>query len=205
MKEILELSLSPWIVPFTVTLVLCLLYWLLAVIGTIDMDALDLDFDSEAEGASGGFLVGVLKVVNATDVPLMLVLTLLSLFKWMFVVLWHGSLSMASIWWGALLGLVLGFVVACILTRLLMVPLKPLFLAFKKGEDDQEPIFGRECEVVSGELTDKYGRVEVPREKGSPAVVACRLSEGDVAVPKGGAVVLFDFDKEEKIYLAKKI
>jgi len=134
-KEILELSLSPWIVPFTVTLVLCLLYWLLAVIGTIDMDALDLDFDSEAEGASGGFLVGVLKVVNATDVPLMLVLTLLSLFKWMFVVLWHGSLSMASIWWGALLGLVLGFVVACILTRLLMVPLKPLFLAFKKGED----------------------------------------------------------------------
>lgn len=192
--------------PFTVSLILCLIYWLLAVVGTIDMDALDIDFDSDTDaGGSGGILVGFLKVVNATDVPLMLVLTLISLFKWMFGVLWHGSATMASLWWGALLGLVLGLVVACVLTRVLMVPLKPMFSAFKRGEDDQEPVFGRECEVVSGELTDKYGRVEVPREKGSPAVVVCRLIEGDVPVPKGAMVVLFDYDKEEKVYLAKKI
>lgn len=184
---------------------LCLfvVYWLLAALGTLDIDSLDIDADADADG--GGFMAGFLKVVNATDVPLMLVLSLICLFKWMLLMFYHGYVAFAAVWWGGLLGIIGAFIIACILTKLLMKPLAPLFEVFKQGENDEEPVYGRECEVVSGTLTSEYGRVEIPRERGAPAVVACRLTDGDVPLKRGDKVVLFDHDKEKGLYVAKRI
>ncbi len=77
-KELLELSLNPWVLPFTVMVVLSCVYWLLALLGTIDMDAfdIDLDIDSDADGAMGepsGIFASLLQFINATEVPLMFV------------------------------------------------------------------------------------------------------------------------------------
>ena len=83
-----------------------------------------------------------------------------------------------------------------------MIPLKPLFGAFKRGEDDEEPILGVESTVHSGELTETYGRVEVPRLKGAPAILNARLLEGARPLEKGDKVILFG--KEDDLYLAKK-
>ncbi|SHI68801.1 Protein of unknown function [Rubritalea squalenifaciens DSM 18772] len=205
MKELFDIALSPWVLPYTVMLCLFVVYWLLAAIGTMDIDSLDIDADADADTDGGGFMAGFLKIVNATDVPLMMVLSLICLFKWMLLVMYHGYVGFASLWWGGLLGIIGAFIIACIVTRILMKPLSPLFAAFKQGENDEEPVYGRECEVVSGTLTDKYGRVEIPRERGAPAVVACRLVEGDVPLKRGDKVVLFDHDKENSLYVAKRI
>lgn len=170
----------------------------------LDADVDGVDGDIDGDGANGSFLHSALKIVNATDVPIMMVLSLLSLFKWASLVVWHSIFTWSELWWGGLLGILVGLIVSCILARIVMVPLKPVFQAFKKGEDDAEPVVGQICEVVSTSMTDKYGRVKVPRLKGSPAVVVCRLAEGESALEKGATVLIYARSKEEKIYLAKK-
>jgi hypothetical protein len=209
--EIWNIAVSPWVLPFTVLLGLVAVFLIISLLGLFDLDSLDFDMDGDgvdgnidSEGAGGSFMHGMLKAVNATDVPLMMVLSLLSLFMWSFLILWHSSLSWAGIWWGGLLGLVLAFFASSILVRIVMVPCKPIFQAFKKGEDNAEPVVGQLCEIVSTTLTDKYGRVRVPRLKGSPAVVVCRLSEGQPTLEKGTFVLIYKYSKAEKLYLAKK-
>ncbi len=209
MKEIIELALSPWILPLTILLAVSGVYWLLAVLGTLDMDFLniDLDTDIDADGnvSSDGFLASSLKLVNGADVPFMLVISMLKLMMWVFSVIYHGYVEFASYWWGGVLGLLASFILACVVTRYVMVPLRPLFASIKRGEDDEEPVFGVESTVVSEELTVKYGRVEVPRYKGAPAILTCKLAEGSVTLEKGSKVILFSREEESGLYLAKKI
>jgi hypothetical protein len=208
-NEIWNISLSPWVLPFTVLLGFVAFFLLISLLGIIDLDGLDFDVDADGidgdlDGANGSFMHGALKVVNATDVPIMMVLSLLSLFKWASLVIWHSIFSWSELWWGGLLGILVGLIVSCILVQIIMVPCKPFFQAFKKGEDDAEPVVGQLCEVVSTTITEKYGRVEVPRLSGSPAVVVCRLSEGKSALAKGAMVLVYKYSKEEKVYVAKK-
>lgn len=213
MNEIWNISTSPWVLPFTVLLGFVAFFLVISLLGIIDMDGLDIDadvdgvdadLDLDGDGAGGSFLHAALKIVNAADVPLMMVMSLLSLFIWASSIVWHSIFSWSGLWWGGLLGILVGFIVSCILTRILMVPLKPVFQAFKKGEDDAEPVVGQICEVVSSSMTDKYGRAKVPRRKGSPAVVVCRLAEGEPALEKNDTVIIYAYSKEEKLYLAKK-
>jgi len=208
-NEILEIAISPWVLPLTILIALGSVYWLLALLGTVDLDALNFDFDADVDADgdvhTDGFFAATLKLVNGVDVPFMLVMTVLKIIMWFFSILYHTYVSFAAFWWGGLLGLVISFVLGCIVTRYVMVPLKPLFQAFKKGEDDEEPILGVESVVVSGELTSEYGRVEVPRSKGAPAVLNCRLPDGGVTLKKGTKVILYTKDKETDLYLAKKI
>ncbi len=79
MREVLDLSTTPCTVGITVLLLACSCYWLLNIAGALDLDFLDLDLDSELDGpAEGsriidGLLGSILRFMNASDVPLMII------------------------------------------------------------------------------------------------------------------------------------
>ena len=212
-KEILELSLNPWVIPFTLMTVLCCVYWLLALVGTIDMETFDIDLDidsgSDLDGdvgnAGGGLFTSFLKFVNATDVPLMLVVTLLSLAMWFNSLVGVSILNPSGSWALPLLIWLVSFVVSCVFVALITRPLIPLFESFKKGEDDEEPIIGRESEVVTAHLTEEFGQVRVHRNSGAPALVNCKLTEGHVPLTKGDKVVVISRDETTGLYIAKQL
>jgi len=93
-KEIWDQAILYYNLPLTIVLGFIMIYWVLAVLGTIDIEALDIDFDidldadvdpdfdldTDATPGDAGFLVGALKFVNAAEVPLMMVLSFLFLF-----------------------------------------------------------------------------------------------------------------------------
>lgn len=209
-KELLELSLNPWVLPFTILLALCCLYWLLALLGTIDMDSIDFGFDSDSGldgdiGNSGGLLTSFLKLVNATDVPFMLVFSVVTLCKWFIniaaILYWNAG----GLVWLGLTTWVIGFFFSCILAAILTKPLVPVFKAFRAGEDDEEPILGQSATVVTSHLTEKFGQVRVMRKKGATALVNCRLACGQTELSKGDDVTIISRDEKDGVYICKQI
>ena len=153
--------------PFTLLLIPVGLYWLLAALGTLDLNFLDFDFDHDVdldadvdggldvdadggaeaagEGAvHGPFLSafqGALRLVNATDVPLMIVLSILIVMMWICAGIGNILFNPGG---GNLVGTLIGvgsLVVGAVLTRLVTTPLKPMFRAMK-GKGDGEPTGG---------------------------------------------------------------
>ena len=49
MKEIIEFSFEGMNYPFTILLVLILLYWVTVIVGLLDMDFLDVDLEADVE------------------------------------------------------------------------------------------------------------------------------------------------------------
>jgi hypothetical protein len=206
-KELLELSLNPWVLPFTVMVVLSCVYWLLALLGTIDMDMfdVDLDIDSDADGMVGGVFASLLQFINATEVPLMFVVSVMSVSKWLINIAALLTFNTAGVWWIGILTWIGGFFVSCLIAAIVTRPLVPLFKAFKAGEDDEEAIIGAEAIVVTSKLTEEFGQVRVLRKKGASAQVHCRLADGETPLKKGDTLSIIGRDEGTQFYIGKKI
>jgi len=184
-------------------------YWLLSLIGTIDMDAIDFDFDTDTEidgevgtevSTGGNFIGTLLKVVNAQDVPIMMVLSLLTLFMWIGSILSNYMFNPTQSYITALGLGVANFIGSVLLVKLVTQPLRPFFKSIKKDET-AIPLIGSIGTVKSRIMDHNYGQVSVPREKGAPALVNARLEEG--ALSRGETVLILSYDEEKNRYLAK--
>ena len=212
MKEIIALSFTPWTVAITVILGFCILYWMLNVIGLIDLDILDLDLDTDVgvetdaaqSGLAHGILGSILRFMNASDVPLMIILTVLFLLMWAFNVIANALLGTDGT--GVLAGGIFfaAFITSAILVKFITMPLRPVFKAMQSGGNDDEPIFGKEAVVVSLTLDEKGGQVEVARINGAPALLSARLTVGKTLL-RGQHAVIFDREPDTGTYLARRV
>jgi hypothetical protein len=213
-KEIWEQAILAHNLPLTILLGFVIIFWLLAVLGTVDIDSLDVDFDMDTDidgdfdtdvtPSNIGFLGGPMKFVNATDVPVMMVLSLLTLFMWVISILSNAAFNPGH---SGLIagGLIVGnLIVSGILVKIITQPLIPFFKAFKKGENDDEPVIGRIGTVKSRVIDSKYGQVEVPRNNGAPAIVNCRMADGHSPLVRGTQVLVFDKDNEKTLFIVRE-
>lgn len=211
MKEIWEQATLAHNLPLTILLGMVVVYWLLALVGTIDIDALDIDLDIDSDGdldadvtpSNLGCLGSALKFVNATDIPVMMVLSLLTLLMWGISIFSNAALNPS----GSILlatGLLVGnFFVSCVIVKFITQPLRPMLRAFKKGENDDEPVIGQIGTVKSRVIDGKYGQVEIPRQNGAPAIVNSRMGDGHPPQTRGSEVLVFDHDSEKKLYIVR--
>lgn len=214
-KEIWEQAILSYNLPLTVALGLVIVFWILAVVGTLDMESLDFDFDTDIEAdvdadldtnvtpGSGGFLMTVLKFVNATDVPVMMVLSFLSLFMWTIAIISNAAFNPNHSWAIASALLLGNFFLSCLLVKITTQPFRPFFNAFKKGENDDEPVIGQIGTVKSRVIDSQYGQVEIPRVNGAPAIVNCRMADDHQALTRGDQVLVFDKDKQKKLFIVR--
>ena len=93
MKELLEQAIIYYNLPLTILLGFVVLFWLLSLLGAVDLDTIDIDLDTEvnadldvdvngSDGAADGFFGSLLRFVNAQDVPVMVIVSLLTLCMW---------------------------------------------------------------------------------------------------------------------------
>lgn len=219
MKEIWDLAISPGVLPFTLLLIPVALYWALAGFGMVDMNLFDADIDvdvdastngidggdaSDGPGVIKGAVLGGLHLLNARDVPLMMVLSLLFVLNWgcaMIVNMILGTGGEGSLALVAGLG---GFVAAIFFTRLMTAPLKPFFRSLKGDDEHHRPVVGRSGIVRSGEITDRSGQVEI-EENGEVLLLNARLGEGDFPLERGTEVIVYNYDSESGIYYVKNL
>lgn len=183
-----------------------MIYWIVCILGLFGVDAFDIDLDAEVEGDSGHIptpIAHLLRFVNAADVPLMVVLSFLSLFMWIFSM-------MANYYFNTGLDntLILAFfagslIAGILLTKAVTAPLVPLFRKMKELEK-AEPAIGGTAIVISKEVDSSYGQCEQQRKDGAPAILNCRISS-ETPLPRGTEVAVISYDKDRGTYLVKAL
>ena len=205
--EIWEQALLPFNLPFTILMGVVTLFWLLSLIGTVDLDTFDFDFDTDPDGNvdPGGAFGGVMKFVNAQDVPVMIILSLLALFMWLISITTNFYFNPGHEELTAFLLLIGNFVASILLVKYITQPLRPILSALKNDKEHQEPLIGSSGFVKSRTLDTTFGQCEVIRPKGAPALLNCRLSDEESPLVRGDEILVIDYDPTDRKYLIKPL
>ncbi len=212
MKEIWQLAISPGVLPATLLLIPILLYWVIGALGVFQLDldgvdptSLDTNGDGQTDAHDGTFaniMSGMMRLVNASDIPLMVVITLLVIFLWTCLMISQhlfGNFPLPD--WSLTLG---SLFVALLLTRITTPALRPFFRALKKDAEQHVPVIGRTGVVRTCELTDSHGQIEVPDPIG-PMLLNARLKPGMPPLKKGDEVIVFEYDPDRALYFVKAL
>ncbi len=219
MTELLHESLSLHNLPATVLLGLVLCYWLLVLIGLLDsdMDGVDINGDGIPDFADhhsdhfhshqAGFWLSCGRFLHLGTVPLMIVLSVLSLSVWVISVLsnyyFNGEPDTRSSAL-ALAYLVPNLIVSMLITRIVVTPLKKLFAVFQARENSEPRIIGREGIVVSVQIDDRYGQVEVATD-GAPLILHARTGIDQPPIPRGTPVVIYETTADHTFHLVRPL
>lgn len=208
MYELFQESIRPVNLPYTMLFGLTLFYWASYLVGVVGSDLLDFDFDADLEGDAGADLDGVgdgggsvlgalMRFVYAADVPITVIVSVLSAVMWVYSLLANRFLGPVSETIVLLISIpiLLGGIVT---TKIVLMPFVPLLKKAFDESSDTIPVIGKLCVVSSLEATEKHGQAEVPL-KGSPLLLNVRTGAG-VVMKKGEEAVVFA-KEEDGIYL----
>ncbi|MEM7165777.1 MAG: hypothetical protein AAF581_09950 [Planctomycetota bacterium] len=209
--------------PYTILLVLALVYWTTVILGVLDFNSADADLHVDgdvhgaleggahadgdgADGHTGGddIVSGLLKLAGIGEVPIMIVISIASLVMWASSVMtnYHFN-SDGALWVGAVIlvpNLILGFGFA----RLITLPLRPLFRVVEDDEGSQhEMLIGKPCVIRSEAANLEYGQAEV-RTEGAPNLVNVRTRQ-ETPLARGEEAVIVDYDAAKNVYVVASI
>lgn len=213
MLELFTESFEPINLPFTILLIVVAGYWIIGLLGLVDLDALDgvgegidadggVDLEGDA-GDPGGFMTGVLRVVGASDAPLIFVISLFSIFLWALNLIGNHYFNPTDS--GTVSTIIIAIVVVAsfILTRLLVRPLRPLMGMLKNVEKPVE-IIGSSGVVKSATIDQGFGTIEVVATQRT-LVLNARLSEGNDPLTKGSRILVVSKNTDEETYIVRPL
>jgi len=211
--------------PFTIMLIVVVLYWMTVIVGALDVSVLDfdldldadadLDFDADADldvDAEGGDVDGahssgeglraVLRYLNMGEVPVTIVVTFFVLSSWTISVLanWYLNRS-ASVLFG-LLVFVPNVLVSAHIAKYAAVPFRAVFRQLDKGTSRTEDMIGKRCTVTTTEATESFGRAAI-EAKGPPIILNVRTE--NETLKKGDGAVIVAFNEEAGVYIISKL
>ena len=186
---------------FTLLLALTAVYWLVAVLGIIDIDVLDVDMpEGDADGGVHQ-LAGLLLKLGLNGVPLTIVISLLALFGW-FICYFAVYLIFPFIPDGFLeyivgLPILVGSLYGAVLiTAQVIKPLKPLFANMNKNT--VKNVLGQTAIVRSLRLDSGFG--EVLLADGGAGLIFKARTMNNETFKKGDRVVLLQYLKDQHAY-----
>ena len=208
MKEIWNLAISPQVLPLTLLLVPVALYWVLNMLGVLDLEFLDAEVDAdgpdESDSTMSQWLHGALRIVNAKDVPVMVVLSVLVILLW-------ACAMIGNLWFnpgaGALAGgiIALGALAAAVvLTRFAVAPLKPFFRVLRAEDEKHLPVIGRTGVVRTALVDERSGQVEVQNSE-APLLLSARVMPGTPPLPRDTEVIVVSHDPASGIYTVRTL
>jgi hypothetical protein len=191
---------------FTFVLAICVLYWLLAVFGVVDLDVLELDgldtdFELGSEASTANALAGIMLKFGLDGVPVTIIISFLSLFGWLisyYMVHYLSSLIPGGIFYFlfGLLVLIVAFWLAVLLTSVIVKLLKPFF--HKAEQQTIKRVLGQSAVVRTSKVTDSFG--EAFLDDGGAGLILKVRSRSDQNFVKGDKVVLLEYIENDNSY-----
>ena len=194
---------------FTFLLLLCVLFWLAAVIGIVDIDFLDVDLpdlDTTSgakpdEFANPNALAGLLLRFGMQGVPVTISLTLAALVGWLFS--YYAVHMLSPIVPDGLIRVIVGVAilftatyVAMLLTAILIKPLRPLFAQTQQGQGRQ--LMGQKA-IVRTSVVDRHFGEAIIEDGGAGLLLKVR-STGSDTFKHGDVVVLLEYLEKDNAY-----
>lgn len=202
MFEFIKTSVSLLNLPFTIFLILVLLYWIVVIIGAADLELFEAEWMPDLEiDDGGGIMDSLLQLLGVGEIPAMIIISLLALSGWCFSMvanyLFNSSQSLL-IGAGLLIpNLIVTFFITSVFVRLIHKIIGPP----AQDKEDQKIMY-KVGVVTTSEITPSFGQVEI-QTKGAPITINARTS-GDSTLKKGDKALVFDEDKEKGIFFVEK-
>lgn len=227
MSEFFNIALSFPTVIFSGMLILVMMYWLMAIVGAVDIELFDFDFefdevdfdididadvdadfdadiDADADvdaGSHGGFLHAMMAAIGLGRVPVTIIASILTLVSWFLcfaAVYYLGPILGTGVFVG--LGVVVGSVIVGLpITSIFTHPLKGLFDIHTKTGGHS--LVGKLCKVTSGRVTETFGRGEVD-DGGAGLLVSIRCDTAG-ALTRGSRALLIEYDADDEVFFVE--
>ena len=212
MTEFSAAILSPVNFALTVLLACFLMYWVVVMIGMIDIEALDFDFDVDADadididasgvGSGAGGLMSLLKFLNVGEVPVMILLSVFVLIVWTIGVLAHMIIGPWSILI-QLLALIPMGVGAALLTKVLTQPVKKIFAKMDESASaGSVSVMGQRCRVISASVDHHHGQAEIDTGA-SPVKINVKTPEEGAVLKRGDEAVVVQERDDKGVYIIR--
>lgn len=204
MELFLQIALSFPTVVFTVLLGVALCYWLLAMLGMIDLDIFDVSH-AHVHGHGGehvelGGVAGLLMKFGLDGVPLTLIFSVITLIAWVLSYLaarfFLLPLAPDAFRWMIGGGIVLGaFLLAVPMAGVALRPLRSLFAKIKPVTS--ESLLGKPAIVRSPVVTPQQGQAAM-EDGGAGLILQVRADAG--LFKRGDRVVLVEYLEAQNAY-----
>lgn len=196
-------------VVFSAFLVLCLFYWLFAVLGLVDLDFLDFDIPNvdgasnlDAEGLNNlNVMSGLLLKFGLNGVPFTIAFSFLVFIAWIisFLLTYYLYSFIPDGWIEWLVGLPLLIVVtlvSAIITGKVIKPLKPFFMA--ANQEIEKTLLGQTVIIRTARADPTFGEAKY-EDGGAGLIVKVRTCDGE-QFKRGDKVVLLEHLVEQNAY-----
>ena len=208
MKELLDASLSGLNIIPTVLMAFVLIYWIIVIIGVIDINTLDFDLDVEADvdvdvdmdgdvEVGGEGLAGVLSFFNIGHMPFMIFLSFLVFPMWFLSILSAQYLGDTNTLASAGI-LILVFIVSLFIAKILTTPIAKFYMKLRKEDEAVDPM-GKRCKVLLTVRSDSIGQAEI-KANGTSILISAVTRDG-VEIKKGEYALVIDYIKDGNHYL----
>lgn len=200
MELFLQIALAFPTVVFSVLLAVALLYWLLAMLGAIDLDILDVAQVPEGESVELGGVAGLLMKWGLDGVPMTLILSAIIGVGWLlcyfadYFLIRHLPLDSSRYLFGSV-AVVGAFLLAVPTAGALLHPLKPLFAKVKPVSS--ESLLGRSAVIRSPVVSESQGQAHVD-DGGAGLILQVRAGEGEFK--RGDRVLLVEYVEAHNAY-----
>lgn len=208
--------------PYTILLIVVLIYWLTVFLGALDLDSFDLDFDVDADldvdidvdvdadldvdadadtDVSGGgvsWFASTASFFNFGAVPFMVFMSFLILSMWSISVLGNYYWGQ-NIGWFPLILILPNVLVSLFATKFLTAPFKPIFKKLNSESRGNRDIVGKQCDITLAVKDGKMGQAELFVD-GQPLRLTVRAQNGE-HLPKGSKAIIVEYDKEKDDFI----
>ena len=210
MQELIHVSFQGANAIPSFLLVFVIIYWIVVLLGAIDLDFFDIDIDIDADGpdldvevdtgASIGWFNSVLAFFNLGQIPLMIFLSFLVMPMWFISVQVNDLMGNTNLLLGIVF-LIPNLLVSLFIAKFLTTPFVKLFSkALAEGETTTTMI-GKICTVLLSLKSDSIGQVEVNVD-GSNYRISAKTVEGK-AMKKGDQGLVIEYSENGKYYIVE--
>ncbi len=191
---------------YSVLLIVCIVYWVVAVLGLVELDILDMDMDGDIDlhdsTAAQEGIAGVLMRLGLNGVPLTIVITFISAIGW---VISYYAIYLLSPFVPDIFVFMLPFKIATLFVSFFMAVfitaqvIKPLRSVFSRlNIDETKHIVGQTVVVRSGAVTQTKG--EGTMEDGGAGLILNIRSNENEEFKKGDLVVVIEQISDQNLY-----
>lgn len=206
MTNFLDAAIAYPTMIYTVLLVVVLFYWLLAIVGLVNLESSGLEIETELQADADvgdlGTLAGFLVALGINGVPFSIVVSLMVLLSWMFSCLFGmwllplvPSAPLAAVAGTAVL--ILCPLLALPLTARLIRPMRGLFVTHTAISNHS--LVGSSCKVLTGHVDEKFGRAEVSTRGTGVNIAVWAETPNDLV--KGSVARIIEYDSARQRYL----
>ncbi|MDF2543020.1 MAG: hypothetical protein K0S47_2738 [Herbinix sp.] len=202
MPELLKFAFTGGNIIPTVLLILVVLYWIIVIIGALDLDFLDFDLDLDGGDATGPFY-SLLAFLKVGELPVMFVLSILILNFWIIAMFMY-YLPIAP--GGGLNTLLLfpAMLLSIFFTKFEFLPFKGIIKKSNRKENSEDEIIRRLCKLKSETNHERLGQAEIERD-GASVIINVKPEFEEESFRKDEIACVFRKDSSKDIYYIVKV